>query len=284
MRQTPSRTAEAVCFFRASEHRKPEGQRIVDDPHAETFLSPTFRALLKGVDLVGELAWTLSLGLRGFVLARHRWIDDALVAAAAAPGFDQVLLLGAGYDTRAWRLAPVLGGRPVWEVDHPATQQRKARLADAHLPPLPALRRVAVDFEREDLSERLHQEGFRDGARTFVVWEGVSMYLTRDAVKGTLSSLAARCGPGSRLAMDLLAFPDQHDWSATFHRASPQLLSVLGEPVSFVIHPDDVAGFVERLGWRLVDAATSEQLDQRYVRGNERVYGTMHMALLERLS
>ncbi len=109
------------------------------------------------------------------------------------------------------------------------------------------------------------------------------MYLTREAVKGTLSALAKLCGPGSRLSMDFLAFPDRHDWASTFHRASPQLLSVLGESVSFVIHPEDVPGFAERLGWRVIDSATSEELDQRYVGGTHSIYGPMFTVTLERL-
>lgn len=283
MRQSPSRTAEVVCLFRASERARPASDRIVDDPHAPLFLSAPFRALLRGTEIAGDWTWNLSIGLRGFVLARHRFIDDAIRAAADGPGFDRLLLLGAGYDSRPWRMADVLDRTPIYAVDHPATQARKAAIADRELPPVPALTRVPVDFEREDLATRLVAEGFEPGARTFVVWEGVSMYLTREAVKGTLSALAALCGPGSRLSMDFLRFPDRHDWSATFHRASPQLLSVLGEPVSFVIHPEDVAPFAERLGWRQVDGATSEELDRRYVSGAHRIYGPMFTVTLERV-
>ena len=153
----------------------------------------------------------MSIGLRGFVIARHRFIDDALTAATEQ-GIDQLVLLGAGYDTRAWRFADVLGDTPVFEVDHPATGARKARIADAKLPEQPHIVRVPIDFQTQDLATRLRDEGFAPGKRTFVVWEGVSVYLMRDAVIGTLTSLAALCGPGSQLALDCLAFPDQPDW------------------------------------------------------------------------
>ena len=94
--------------------------------------------------------------LTTFVLCRHRAIDDRL-AAALDGGVEQVVVLGAGYDTRAWRFAEKLGGRPVWEVDFPATARRKAGLARRHAAELPAttLHRVEVDFERESFAERL---------------------------------------------------------------------------------------------------------------------------------
>lgn len=280
MNESPSRTAEVVCFFRASERAAPEDARIVDDPYATHFLGRPFKLALKGLGAVGARTWPLTLGLRSVVLARHRYIDEALLKAVDEAGIERLLLLGAGYDTRAWRLD--LGGIPVFEVDHPATQRRKTRLAERHLPERPDLVRVPVDFEREDLHDRLVEDGFEPGAATFVVWEGVSMYLTREAVKGTLSSLAALCGAGSRLSMDFLQFPDAHDWESTFHRASPQALSVLGEPVSFVIHPEDLEPFAQRLGWDLIDVATSADLDERYVRGAERIYGPVFTVTLER--
>ena len=83
--------------------------------------------------------------------------------------------------------------------------------------------------------------------------------------------------------MDFLSFPDQHDWLSTFHRVSPQLLSLLGEPVSCVLHPQDVPAFVERLGWQVIDRATSGELADRYVGATEPVYGPMFTVTLERL-
>jgi len=255
---------------------------VVDDPYAHHFLSPPLRALLKGTGLVPDKAWNLSIGLRAFVIARHRFIDDAL-ERALDDGIDQLLVLGAGYDTRAWRFANQLGRTPVFEVDHPATGARKARIAATKLPEQPYLVRVPIDFQTQDLAERLRAEGFVANQRTFVIWEGVTIYLMREAVVSTLSALAGLCGPGSTLALDGLAFPDRPDWLSTWRRTSPQLLGLLGEPITFVLHPDDLPAFASRQGWQVRDIAPMNELGRRYLPGSD-LDAPMYIALLARSS
>ena len=120
----PSKTAEAVCFFRALEQRRDPAVRIVDDPHAHLFLGRSLKTAVRAAEAagpLGELPARLVPGVATFVLARHRFIADALRRALAEPSPDgnhveQVVLLGAGYDTRAYRFAAELKGRPVFEV------------------------------------------------------------------------------------------------------------------------------------------------------------------------
>jgi methyltransferase (TIGR00027 family) len=115
-------------------------------------------------------------GWAGF-LSRKRYVDDQLVNAVAK-GIDAVVILGAGYDTRAYRL-PELAGIPVCEVDLPGNITRKAaavRRCFGRVPP--GVKLLAVDFETGNLADRLRQEGFQPGKRIFYVWEGVTPYLT----------------------------------------------------------------------------------------------------------
>ncbi|MGH7899232.1 MAG: class I SAM-dependent methyltransferase, partial [Candidatus Binatia bacterium] len=178
VRDQPSQTAEAVCWMRASEQRRPPAQRIVDDPYAKLFLGPMFSAGLatwQASGRLGDLAERFSPGLIAWVLTRHRYIDDRLLGGLAA-GAEQVVLLGAGYDTRAYRFASKLAGRPVFEVDFPATSRRKAKIVARHRSALPAadVRIIEIDFQTESLRDRLGEAGFRRGARTFFAWEGVA--------------------------------------------------------------------------------------------------------------
>ena len=141
----PSLTAEAVTIARALEHLKPESQRIVDDPWAHLFLSAPARGALA--------AWSRSLSARllrrlgpsgtTYVPLRHRFIDDHLRAALDG-GTEQVVLLGAGYDTRAYRLAAELAGRPVFEVDLASISRAKAAVIERHRDELPATNVVRV--------------------------------------------------------------------------------------------------------------------------------------------
>src|SRR5690349_3628384 len=109
MRGLPSITAEAVCFMRALEQRREARERILDDPWAEAFLSPIARGTLTAVKASGDLGQDaerlLFPGVTTYVLARHRFIDDALARRLSEGDVEQVMLLGAGYDTRAWRFA-----------------------------------------------------------------------------------------------------------------------------------------------------------------------------------
>ena len=121
---------------------------------------------------------------------------DAITAGAT-----QLVILGAGYDGRAWRMAE-LAGVKVFEVDHPATQtDKRARVAE-----LPAANGivsfVSIDFERESLDSVLDRAGHDRSAPTCWIWEGVVMYLTRDAMRATLADVAERSAPGSTLIVN----------------------------------------------------------------------------------
>ena len=282
MRNEPSRTAEAVCLFRASDQRRPPDARIVDDPYARYFLSLPFRAALTALEVtgrLGELAEEYSPGLIAYVLARHRFIDDAMVDALRQGRAEQVVLLGAGYDTRAQRFADLLGGRPVYELDFPATSKRKGQILADKRDVLPQvnLHRVEIDFLNQTIEEVLDGAGFTRGASTFFIWEGVSMYLTRAVVKGTLSTIVSLGGPGSELAMDFWYLLDDHSLLAAAHRASTNLLQLLGEPITFGIHPEDVGSFLERLGLELLEIAGGRDLEARYVKDDRSIYPGMYL-------
>ena len=267
--------------MRATEQRRKPADRIVDDPYAHMFLGPMLRAALatwQASGRLGEIAERYSPGLIAWVLCRHRYIDDCLVEALRGR-VEQVVVLGAGYDMRAYRFADELDGRPVFEVDYPATSERKARILGRRKGELADsdVRVVEVDFERDALHERLRQAGLRRGAKTFFVWEGVAMYLSREAVKKTLGELRDISAGGSDIAMDLWHLPEGSDILSTAHRLSASALSLVGEPVRFPIHPEDAGPFLERLGYRVREIAEAPALERRYVRDRRRVYGAAYM-------
>jgi methyltransferase (TIGR00027 family) len=261
--------------MRASDQRRPPDERILDDPYARWFLGPMSRAALSSWEASGrwgKLAERLSPGLTAWVLGRHRWIDDRL-GRALAGDVEQVVLLGAGYDSRAYRFAEQLRGRPVYEVDFPATSRRKARIVAQRARELPATdaRIVEIDFQTESLRDRLLASGLRERRKTFFVWEGVSMYLTRAAVKATLAMVRDLGAPGSEIAIDFWYLLDDPDLRGTAYRMSANLLYFVGEPVTFGIHPEDVGPFLERLGFRVREIADAKAVEEGYVRDGRHV-------------
>ena len=103
------------------------------------------------------------------------------------------------------------------------------------------------------------------------------MYLTREAVKGTLRAIAMLGGPGTELAMDFWYLVDAPDLLSSAYRASASALSLVGEPVTFGIHPEDCVGFLEREGFRVEEIADAAALEKRYVQDRRRVHPAMYL-------
>ena len=267
LQSRPSLTAEAVTAARALEHLKPAAERVVDDPWAELFLSiATRRALAAWSGSVTRRVFR-RLGATGtsYVPLRHRFIDDHLLAALDG-GAVQVVLLGAGYDTRAYRFADQLDGRAVFEVDLAAISRAKAATIARNQERFPVTNvvRVEIDFESQSLTDVLPAAGFTVGAPTFFVWEGVPMYLTRAAVKATLGAVRELGDAGSRIAHDMWFLVDEPSPLGTARRTAPSALSLIGEPVTFGMHPEDYDHFLRRHGFRVVDLAFPSELQARY--------------------
>jgi methyltransferase (TIGR00027 family) len=269
----PSSTAEAVTIARAAELRRPNGQRIVTDEFAPYFLSPVARALVRSMRVVSrplnaiersELVATLT-----FALCRHRFIDVHLTAALG-DGVEQVLILGAGYDSRAYRFADKLHGRPVHEVDLAPLSRRKAGVVASHPEVFgdTVIRRVEIDFRTESLAEKLLESGFSVGATTFVVWEGVSMYLDRAAVESTLATLHELCGAGSVLAMDFWRVVPGPAPLDRARRVVTRSFALIGEPLTFAVAPDEVGKLLGSHGFTVIDMADSDELAARYSTGD----------------
>jgi methyltransferase (TIGR00027 family) len=284
----PSLTAEVVTMARALEHLKRPEQRVVDDPWAHLFLSRPSRAALAAWSgsLTGRALRRLGTTGTTYVPLRHRYIDDHLAAALDA-GVEQVVLLGAGYDTRAYRFADQLAGRPVFEVDLAAISRAKAATIAKHADQFPDANvvRVEIDFETDQLDDVLTAAGFRAGAPTFLTWEGVPMYLTRAAVKATLAAVWEVSGPGSSIAHDMWHLVDDPGAMGTARRLAPGALSFIGEPVTFAIHPEEMDHFLGRQGFRITDLMTAPDLQARYAPGERALSdASLYVLVAERVS
>jgi len=252
----PSRTAQHNALFRAIEQRLP--QPLFEDPWAQRFLRGRYRfaALLPAAALARAIdaRWP---GPRAAVCVRTRWIDDA-IAAEFALGLDQLVLLGAGFDSRAYRLAGIDRVR-VFEIDHPATQAMKRSVvgdAPAHVT------YVAVDLVRDALSEALARAGLRSGARTLIVWEGVTNYLDEPTIDATLR-YAARAG--RRL---LFTYVDRAliDGARTFAGGSESVdyTKKLGEPFTFGFDPGALHGYLAERGLELEEDLPLPEAARKY--------------------
>ena len=265
----PSRTAEYMALFRAVESCRPEELRLFSDPLAIGFLSRGLRtvavtARVPGFrSLIPPLIDHRAPGPRISALVRTRLIDDALVAALA-DGAQQLVLLGAGYDSRPYRIQGIESIR-VFEVDHPTTQAAKRRGLERMLGSLPPnVTFVEVDFARQELAAVLLAAGFDTCEPTFFIWEGVTNYLNDDAVDRMVRWIAAHSPAASRLSFTYVdrglldgskSFPGSERWIASVRNA--------GEPFTFGLDPDGLGDYLAQRGMRLLsDVSTADALER----------------------
>jgi methyltransferase (TIGR00027 family) len=203
----PSKTAERNAFARALESRRPEDIRVCYDPLAKYFMGTRFAFVFNHRILLRVLWWISNRvrpGLGSFVIARTRYIDDYLHACIEV-GLEQLVILGAGYDSRAYRFDELKGKVKVFEVDYPATQKLKIEKIKNIFGILPDyVVYVSTDFEKEKLHKRLFESGYDKKLKTLFIWEGVTYYITADAVDETLTFVASNSGRGSSIIFDYL--------------------------------------------------------------------------------
>jgi methyltransferase (TIGR00027 family) len=205
------------------------------------------RSLARLIATAHRAPWIVApLRLASFGLVDHQGrrtlaIDEA-VAQAIADGAAQLVILGAGLDARAWRLEG-LDGVKVFEVDHPSTQGWKRKRAPAGDGPV----FVSVDFERESIDAKLAAAGHSATAPTVWIWEGVTMYLPREAIAGTLAIVTARSAPGSTLCVTYLA-PEEVSFGPLLLGLAEVFLRVFGEPFRGMLSPGEMGSMVSAAG------------------------------------
>lgn len=202
-----------------------------------------------------------------YLSLRTATFDDE-VRAAIRDRIRQIVILGAGLDTRAARL--VTEGVRFFEVDHAATQDdKRRRLANVDGYPLSAATYVSCDFENEDFLDRLAASGHRASEPSLIVWEGVVYYLTEGAVRATCARIASACPASTRLVLDVVGkrmvkgeLRDASDLRAR------ELVSEMGEPLRFGI--DDPLPLLYECGFRSVEVTSFDELALRYTATYER--------------
>jgi len=272
----------------------PEPYRIAPDPVAESLVPAPLALPAKAVALAPWVAPLIhrglgvaSLGVTYHAALRTRAIDDAVREAVGA-GIEQVVLLGAGLDTRAIRL-PELRGARVFEVDHPSTQRYKIeRLARAaagasaeEAEQALRVRRVSMDFERDPLADVLPGAGFEADARSLWVWEGVTMYLTREAIERTVEAIASLSSPGSRIAMTYV--PPLSGLLAQLDPILKGALRMFGEPMRTLLPPSEVSDILSAEGFAILSDEGTDDWADRYWSFERRERESERARVIERL-
>lgn len=252
----------------AIEQHFPEDQRIVEDNLAYPILPFGTRAFVWLMRIDPARDWMVRVtekslpGVWGAMMCRKRYIDEKLIDAADQ--VNAVVNLGAGFDTRIYRL-PSLAQTSAWEVDQPENvEPKRVRLRKLFGEVPTHVRLVPIDFDREELGLVLASHGYPRDARTFFVWEAVTQYLTETGIRTTFDFLAEAVR-SSRLTFTYVR-KDFIDGSVMYGGEDLYNKYVVKDKIwLFGMNPEDVDDFLGEYGWRVIEHLGYDKLAGRYV-------------------
>jgi methyltransferase (TIGR00027 family) len=245
----PSKTAVWAAAGRAVGAKHPDSRQRNPDYLAIRFLGPRERALLPDYPMEAlDLDYEASMAQLGQQLAvavhtfRTKAFDVALLDALKDDA-RQVVVLGAGFDSRGYRFQPQLSGVRFMEVDYGPTQEYKKQRVREILGAIPQnVLYVPMDFTNDSLLAQLTQAGYSEREKAFFLWEGVTYYLPESAVKDTLHFVRDHSAAGSRIAFDYTLSSDRN-------LNNPQGFGARwGEPWLFGFPDRGAAAYVRREG------------------------------------
>lgn len=263
-----SLSAAGIAVARAVESEKPAGERICYDPYTRRFV-PAWMYYIFGFFIKSCYAELRGPGVNGFLMARERYMDDVL-QNYLDEGLQQLVILGAGYDSRVYRFD--LPGRvKTFEVDHPITQADKLENVRRVFGKIPEhVTYVPVDFDTQDLSERLLSSGYDPGRISLFIWQGVTMYLTPEGVDRVLAFVVENAAPGSAIVFDYVyqAVLDGVQRQSEIS-SMRRYRFITGEGLTFGISEGAAEEFLLARGFRQAKDITTDGLKAAYFTGKK---------------
>lgn len=233
---------------------------FLDEAGRQSLTNPVvFPLILKKLD-------AFSPGAYEYFIARTAYLDQ-IVKQAFADHRAQIVFLGAGYDTRAYRFADLIGAARVFELDEAVTQAHKRAVLQAANIASPAqLTFVALDFTVDDLAEKLRQAGYDPTAQTLFIWEGVTYYLPPATVNATLDFIRSNSARGSRVAFDYMLPEAQCEGRFGAQQARAGMRSLYtSEPLHFDLDEAQISTFLAQRGFELVEHLSADEMQTRYL-------------------
>lgn len=271
MTRNASKTAETIAMVRVSESRKPKDERVCYDPYAICFISQEvmdfaasnpekYRAFLAQSE-------RLVPGARNSVVARVRFFDD-IVKSSIDDGLEQLVILGAGYDTRAYRIEG-MDKIKVFEIDHPATQKVKIEKIKEIFNSLPDhVTYIPLDLEVDKLSQWILESKYDSSKKTLFIMEGLLMYISPEVVDEILFFIVRNSGNGSAILFDYIPL-SVVDGTCELEAGQNWQKGVTdaGEPFKFGINEGSTESFLSQRGFTKIRNMTGEDYKKAYFHG-----------------
>ncbi len=266
----PSDTALFSVLRRTLVYMEYQDTPFGPDHLAQYFLPPLFQFLLKFKTIRTSTKEKLGAafpGLTEYIIARTIFFDRLFVDALEHD-MPQIVLLGAGYDSRAYRFASLNRCSQVFELDIAPTQERKKKcLKSARIAVPPQVKFVTIDFNHDVLGDVLNAAGYQTDEKSLFLWEGVSYYLDPASVDVTLD-FVSRSGEGSQIGFDYTVTmtgenQDQYYGAAAF--AQSMRSAHAGEEIRFSLMEGEIEPFLAERGLELVEHLDARAIENRYL-------------------
>lgn len=267
----PSETAFYTALRRTLAHLKFSNNTFGPDYLASIFLPAHFRFFLK-FQKIRENTWnkmsTMMPGLTYYVIARTAFFDEQFLNALKSKT-PQIVLLGAGYDSRAYRFANLNQETRIFELDSSPTQQRKIKCLKKAKVEIPAsVTFIPINFMQDNLLVELVKNGFHEQKATLFLWEGVSYYLDRQSVISTLQNIKHCTHDNNRVVMDY-SIPITEEILKTTYGAETFLNSMRefheNEKFLFAIKDEEIDEFLTQNHLRLIELLDNKMIEQKYL-------------------
>nr|WP_319373919.1 class I SAM-dependent methyltransferase [uncultured Methanobacterium sp.] len=274
-REGPSQMAEGIAMQRFAESSKGEDERICYDRYAVHFIRPEVIEFGKkhpeeAKELI-ENTERLFPGLSSSIMARVRYFDD-FVKKSIEDGTEQLVILGAGYDTRAYRIEELKENMNIFEMDHPNTQGYKIEKIKEIFGSTPEnVVYVPVDFEKEKIGEKLIENGFISSKKTLFILEGLVMYIPPESVAEIFLFITENSAKGSTVIFDY--YPQSVIDGTSKLQIGQNIrnhLIKIGEPLQFGIKEEEIENFLKEFGFSSIENVTSEDYKKAYFQGKNK--------------
>ncbi len=265
-KQTVGRTALGAATCRLIEQYQPDQTRLFDDPVVQALVGAPIRLLMQFASMRNftvKQTDAVAAGIYGTQVCRTRYIDDA-VQAALSQGVKQVVILGAGLDTRPYRL-PAIEHTKVFEVDLPSVQNDKKKKLQKYLGHLPDhVTFLPIDFDAQPLEAVFADTAFDASSLAVFVWEGVTQYITEEAVRQTLS-FVGKSAPGSMLVFTyvLKSIIERRSDVADADKMMDAVAK--NAPWIFGLEPSEVATFLKAFQLNLIADVGNADYQKKYL-------------------
>jgi len=276
----PSETAFFAALRRAIANKDYGDKKFGPDFMAEYFLPPHFRFFIKFQKIRDDTKDKFNSflpGLNEYMIARTAYFDGLFVDALKNE-YPQIVLLGAGYDTRAYRFAELNKGTKIIELDAAPTQNwKKKSLKKAKLDVPENLIFAPINFNKELIKDVLEKAGYESEKKTLFIWEGVSYYLEDESVNATLGFVKEFAHPESVIAFDyVLPLTTENENAFGVKKFFESMKKEHeAEALVFSIEEGGIKSFLEERGFRVIEHLDNEEIEKKFLTDHGSLLGQM---------